>query len=460
MKLAVLGGGGVRSPFLAKSIIAGADKIGLKKVVFMDDNEKKLRTFGVMAKKIAYLLNPNIDFEVTSNAISAVKGADFVITTLRVGEDEGRVKDERIALNAGVLGQETTGAGGFAMALRSVPTLKEYCKLIQKHAKQHAPIFNFTNPSGIVTQALRTEGFNTVYGICDSPSGFMSQLEELYGAKPGELTFKCFGLNHLSWFKEVKLRGKDITKKVVNDERLYKQTEMHFFDRQLVRICGDVLLNEYLYFWYYRDQAVSSILASKKTRGETILEINAKMMKALEKFDIEKELDKAFEVYMTYYLERENSYMAIESAKGRPVKRKVPTLKEYLYTPDSGGYAGVALNFIKAFYGGEKSEMILSVPNNGAIEGLNDEDVVEITCNIDKKGARPIKVGKVPEMQMNLIRTVKFYEKKAVEAIKKKSIDAAITALTIHPLVNSYSIAKKIVPEYLEAHKDYTGVWK
>jgi 6-phospho-beta-glucosidase len=260
MKLAVLGGGGVRSPFLAKSIIYGAERIGLKNVVFMDNNEEKLNSFGLLAKNIANRMNPNIDFKLTSDAKEAVKGADFIITTLRVGEDAGRVIDERVALDLGVLGQETTGAGGFSMALRSIPALRDYCELIKKYSKKDALIFNFTNPSGLVTQALRTEGYDNVYGICDAPSGFKIQLEQMYNVKSEDLSFTCFGLNHLSWFKDIKLHGKDISVEIANDDKLYKNTEMHIFDKDLVALSNNYLLNEYLYFYYYREKAVDSII--------------------------------------------------------------------------------------------------------------------------------------------------------------------------------------------------------
>ena len=190
MKLAVLGGGGVRSPFLAKSIVANSSNVGLTEVVFMDNNEKKLSIYGKIARVIANKLVPSLKFTITTDAVEAVKNADFVITTLRVGEDNGRTKDERVALDLGVLGQETTGAGGFAMAMRSVPVLLDYCKLIEKHANKNVLIFNFTNPSGIVTQALRSVGYNNVYGICDAPSGFKNQLLRLLNVTDDELSIE------------------------------------------------------------------------------------------------------------------------------------------------------------------------------------------------------------------------------------------------------------------------------
>jgi 6-phospho-beta-glucosidase len=461
MKLAVLGGGGVRSPFLAKSIVANCSKIGLTEVIFMDNNAKKLAIYGKIAQLVAKKMDPTLKFSTTTDAVEAVTDADFVITTLRVGEDKARTYDERVALDLGVLGQETTGAGGFAMAMRSIPVLLDYCKLIDQHAKKNVQIFNFTNPSGLVTQALRSQGYNNVYGVCDAPSGFKIQLLELLKVEDNELSMQCFGLNHLSWFRKFILNGKDITKDLMSNERLYSETEMHIFDPELVRLSGgDMMLNEYLYFFYYRERAVESILKSKQTRGESIQDINRKMTADLENLDIEADLEKAFDIFTTYYLERENSYMAAESGEGRACPKSVPTLQEYIEAPDEGGYAGVALRFIDAVNTGKNIEMVLSVPNNGAIEGLEDEDVVEISCKIDKNGAYPVKIGKVPDFQMNLIKTVKFYEKMAAKAIIEKNRDAAVIALTAHPLVNSYNLATKLVDKYLEVHAAYTGDWK
>lgn len=132
---------------------------------------------------------------------------DYIITTIRAGGDAGRLFDEQTCLAHGVLGQETTGAGGFAMAIRSVPTLVYYCTLAREVANPGHLIFNFTNPSGIITQALRSKGFDNVYGICDAPSGFIKQLEEILEIPYGTLDIECYGLNHLSWFRNAKVNG-------------------------------------------------------------------------------------------------------------------------------------------------------------------------------------------------------------------------------------------------------------
>ena len=457
MKLAVLGGGGVRSPFLAKSLALGARETGITEVVFMDIDEEKLNIYGKIAKRIAFMIAPELSFSLTSDADAALKDADYIITTIRAEGDEGRVFDERSALNEGVLGQETTGAGGFAMALRSIHTLKDYCERAKVLSKPDAPIFNFTNPSGLVTQALRTMGYSTTYGVCDAPSGFLRQLREMTGE--GKLNFLCFGLNHLSWFTDFKVGDRDVTDEIINHPELYRKSEMRLFEKEITELSDYLLPNEYLYFYHYRDKAVSSVLASSKTRGETILEINNHMLDEMRKLDIDNDFENAFHCFMEHYAMRENSYFSIESGKVREERFAVPTAEEYIKQPDNGGYAAVALEFIKAKNTGVPVQMVLSIPNEGALDFLADSDVCEITCTVDKDGVHPHKVKNVPEMQKNLICAVKHYENLTVEAIMEKSKKKAVKALTVHPLICSYPIAKKLVDVYSERYEKYIGKW-
>lgn len=170
MKLTVLGGGGVRSAFLAKSLAYNAHRIGLTEVVFLDNSADNLAIFGEIARYVFNTIRPDIQFSTTTDPVAALQDANYIITTLRVGGDESRIRDERIALEHNTLGEETTGAGGFAMAMRSIPAILRYCRLIEEHAAEDAILFNFTNPSGLVTEAIIKSGFKRrVYGICDAP---------------------------------------------------------------------------------------------------------------------------------------------------------------------------------------------------------------------------------------------------------------------------------------------------
>ena len=453
MKLTVIGGGGVRSMFLAKSIAQKAASLGIDELVFMDNNEKKLRIYGKMAKIVAQKLNPAVRFTLTTDARAAVLDADYVITTIRVGEDDMRVKDERIALNLGVLGQETTGAAGLSFAMRSVDALAQYCELVKQYAKPGCKVFNFTNPAGVVSQTLRDMGYDFTYGICDAPSGMLRTFEKLYGAPEGSAKGEIYGLNHLSYFSSIIIGGRDVLHELIENDRAYQETDLRYFEKSLLRE-RNAILNEYLYYFYYREQAVANILSAPKTRGEQIAEINKKMTAALEAIDVERDFDRALAIFEYWYGERENNYMAAESGVKRQTKWHFD-----IYEPDAGGYAGVALKFMEIAQSGGRDSMILCVPNNGAIDGLLDTDVVEITCEIENGEATPHRFGKVDEQNLELIRRVKIYERLSSEAIRTKSRTKAIEALTLHPLVASYSLATKLIDAYLEHNKAYTGDW-
>ncbi len=454
MKLSVIGGGGVRSMFLAKSIAQKAEQLNIDELVFMDNDEKKLGIYGKMAGEVSKRLNPSLKFTLTADAVEAVRDADYVITTIRVGGDDMRVGDERIALNKGVLGQETTGAAGLSFAMRSVDALAGYCELIKKYSKPGCKVFNFTNPAGVVSQTLRDMGYDFTYGICDAPSGMLRTFEKLYGCEEGSARGELYGLNHLSYFSSIKLDGKEMLGEIIENDRAYTETDLRYFDKSLLRERG-AILNEYLYYFYYREKAVANILAAPQTRGEQIAEINKKMTAELEGIDIDNDFEKALGIFEYWYGERENNYMAAESGVKRQAKWHFD-----IFEKDDGGYAGVALNFIRICQSGGVDSMILCVPNNGAIDGLLDTDVVEITCDIRDGDAYPHHFGKVDEQNLELIRRVKIYERLASEAIRTKSKVKAIEALTLHPLVASYSLASELVEEYVMHNKDYTGEWK
>ena len=454
MKLTVIGGGGVRSMFLAKSVAQKAEKLGIDELVFMDNDETKLNIYGKMAGAVANRLAPGMRFRLTADARDAVRDADYVITTIRVGGDGMRVRDERIALDRGVLGQETTGAAGFSFAMRSVGALAGYCELIRAEAKPGCKVFNFTNPAGVVSQTLRDLGFDFTYGVCDAPSGMLRSFEKLYGAPEGSAKGEIYGLNHLSYFSSVTLRGREILRELIENDRAYTETDLRYFDKELLRERG-AILNEYLYYFYYREKAVENILKAEKTRGEQIAEINEKMTAVLKGLDVEKDFDRALAVFEHWYGERENNYMAAESG----VRRKNRWQFD-IFGKDDGGYAGVALRFMEIAACGGTDQMILCVPNGGAIEGLRDDDVVEVTCDIAGGEAIPHRFGKVDEQNLALIRRVKIYERLASEAIRTRSRTRAVEALTLHPLVASYSLARELVDEYLKLNEAYTEGWE
>lgn len=455
MKLAVIGGGGVRSMFLAKSIAGRAEKMGIKELVFMDNNEKKLNIYGKMAKEVAHRLCPSLNFVLTTDPLTAIKDADYVITTIRAGGDRMRCRDERTALDLGILGQETTGAAGFSFAMRSVPALKEYCELVKKYAKPNAMVFNFTNPAGVVSQTLRDMGYDFTYGICDAPSGMLRRFEELYGYPENHLDALCYGLNHLSFFNSIKADGVDITSEIVNDDNAYENTDLRYFDKDFL-MRKQYIPNEYMYYFYNREKAVENILKAPMTRGEQIADINEKMTEELSQIDVEKDFQKALEIFEYYYGLRENSYMASETGN-----RRKSSWHFDIFAPDDGGYAGVALGIIDAVHGKSDKRIIACVPNTDkALDFLNETDIVEISCEIENGKLKPIKIGEVPFENKEIITRVKAYERLASKAIINRDRESAVDCLYLHPLVASYSLAEKLADKYIELNKDFTGEWK
>ena len=212
------------------------------------------------------------------------------------------------------------------------------------------------------------------------------------------------------------------------------------------------VLNEYLYYFYYREQAVQNILNAGVTRGEVIEDINRKMTAELSTMDIDGDFESCLACFEKWYGKREDAYMANETG----VRRDKPW-KFDVFSPDAGGYAGVALRFIELIESGKTGSMILCAPNQGAIPGLEDDDIVEITCDISREGAKPHKVENADPRALELIRRVKSYERLAAKAIVHRDRQAAIDCLMLHPLVNSYSLAVKLADAYFELNAPFLG---
>jgi len=460
MKLTVLGGGGVRSAFLAKSLAYNAHRIGLTEVVFLDSNAENLALFGEIARYVFNTIRSDITFTTTTDPVVALKDANFVITTLRVGGDESRIRDERIALEHNTLGQETTGAGGFAMAMRSIPAILHYCTLIEEHAAPDAVLFNFTNPSGLVTEAIIKSGFKRrVYGICDAPSELIRELPAILECNEHDLKVECYGLNHFSWFTHFTVRGEDVTARLLAQPALYSKTAMQYFSPELVRLCDNQLLNEYLYYYYYREEALRAIQSAPETRGEQIARINHEMRQALSQIDVKTSPATAFDIWMKYYLKRENSYMQNESHQEKFNTREPLTLQQFIEEPDTGGYAGVALDILEAVNSTTRKRIVVSIANNGTLDFLQPDDVIEISCDLSKDGLQPVTPIHVPTAQKNMISCVKEYERLAVAAILNRDKSLAVRALMAHPLVGSWSLATTLVNAYL-SNSPYGEGWQ
>jgi 6-phospho-beta-glucosidase len=458
-KITVLGGGGVRAPLLVASLLRRAERIHLDEICLMDIDREKLDLIGSLCRALAGWLGSSIPIRTTSEALAALDGARYIITTLRVGGDQGRILDERIALGHAVLGQETTGPGGFAMAMRSIPAILRYAELAETYAPG-AWIFNFTNPAGLVAQALRDSGYARTVGICDGANAAQNETAAYLGIAPRELRSEVFGLNHLSWARHLWRGDQDLLPGLLQDERFLAQTSQRGFDRALVQQFG-MFLNEYLFYYYYADQAVASIRADELTRGEEIQRLNRGLIEQLRQIDLAGEPYAAFQAYIAYERRRGATYMhyARPDAPSQAEADRAAPAVEDVNLEESEGYAGVALDIIEAFETGEPVMTALNVPNQGAIACMPPRDVVEISCRVDGEGIHPLPAGEIPEAQELLMRQVKLYERRAVEAILERSRHKAVLALMAHPLVLSYPLAGTLVDEYLAAHAPYIGEW-
>ena len=458
MKLTVLGGGGVRSPLLVASMLHRAGAIHLDEICLMDINPEKLRLLGAICKYLAVRDGGRVRITMTNDARLALEGARYVITTIRVGEEQGRILDERIALRHGILGQETTGPGGFAMAMRGIPAILDYARLAEEVCPG-AWIFNFTNPAGLVAQALRDSGFERTVGICDGANQAQMEAAKWLGIPQHELRAEVFGLNHLSWTRRLEREGEDILPDLLSDAAFLAQSSQAIFERELRERIG-MWFNEYLFYYYYSERALRSILADEMTRGEEVLQLNQGLLEQLQAINPESNPEVALRAYGAYERRRVATYMHYaypdedeEQNSDEPGNPLEDSLEE------SEGYAGIALGIIQALESEEPLYIALNVPNRGAIAGLKDSDVVEVSCLVDNGSIRPLRIGEIPEHQELLIRNVKLYERLAVKAILKRSRQEAVFALMQHPLVPSYSLARELVDEYVLAHAPFIGDW-
>lgn len=454
MKLAVIGGGGVRSPFLAKSLSQSASRLKIDEVVFADIDRNKLRLYGNMAKKTAYLNAPQLKFTLTDSVREAVEGASYIITTIRPGGDETRMREESATIAEGVIAQETVGAAGLSFAMRTFPALCEIAHLAEKYALPNFRIFNFTNPVGIVTQALSDAGYGFTYGICDAPTGMLDSFEKMLGLKEGSLKAEVYGLNHLSFFKSVTLNGKDITKRILEDPASYEKTELAFFPQSDLMRRG-YIPNEYLYYYFYPEEALRNMLKAKKLRGAVICELNAEMGKELNKLgDTFRRYDEALEIFSKYHGARESAYMSLETGVKRQKKWTFDPV-----SPEKGGYAGVALKYLEIVQSGKEGEMILSCPSAGALDFMQPSDVGEFSVSVTANGAVPHRFGDVPEECAQIVSEMKKYENAASLALRTRSKSALVEALALNPLVPAESAAV-LAEKYVKINAPYVEYGK
>ena len=443
MKLTILGGGGFRTPYVWQALIRDHGTPRVTEVALFDIDRPHLETMTAILHQLADGFADVPTLTLHTELEPALEGADFIFAAIRVGGVEARCCDEHVALDRNVLGQETTGPGGIAYALRTIPVMLHIAETIKRVAP-NAYFLNFTNPAGIITEALQTVLGDRALGICDTPSGLGRRVAGSLGYDHTRVQMDYVGLNHLGWMRRVLVDGVDVLPDLIaDDERLGRMEEALVFGKEWIRELG-LIPNEYLYYYYFNRDAVRRILESPKTRGDFLLETQTRFFN-----EAAIAGPRAAEVWYAAVDERGASYMA--EAKGG-VQGAPTTHREQETDPAHLGYAGVALGVMAAISRNEKRTMILNVRNRGTIAGLPTDAVVEVPTMVDSNGVHPLTLETQPDLhQLGLMQQVKAVERHAIAAALTASPQEALKAFALHPLVDSVTVARELLAGYTAA---------
>ncbi|MCU0483052.1 MAG: 6-phospho-beta-glucosidase [Chloroflexi bacterium] len=439
MKIALLGGGGFRVPQVYGALLARADDLGLEAVSLHDVDRSRLARIEPVLEGLARERGRTLSFAPTTDLDAAVDGADFVFCAIRVGGLDGRVVDELVPLAEGVVGQETTGPGGIAFALRTVPVMVD----IAEHVARRAPrawFVNFTNPAGLVTEAVQDVLGERAIGICDSATGLFRRVAGALGRGPDGLRFDYFGLNHLGWLRAVRDGEGDLLPGLLADDgRLVAFEEGQLFGGAWLRALG-MIPNEYLYFYYFAADTVAALRAGVEPRAAFLRRQQAAFYAAAEATP-----EEALTAWRAARRAREAHYLA--------EARAAAGLEGAEHEGDEeGGYEGEALALLEAIVHDRRRVLVVNTANRGALPFLDAAAVVEVPCMVSRAGADPLTVGDVPGHARALMEAVKDVERMAIGAALARSPDLAVKAIALHPLVPSVSVARRIFAAYARQH--------
>ena len=417
INVAVIGSGSTYCPELVDGFIKAANSLKLKRLALMDIDDRKRTIVGGLCERM--LKNAEIDCEVimTDSLDIALKDADFVVTQIRVGKLPARHLDETIPLKYDLIGQETTGIGGFFKALRTIPVMAEICKKIEEVCPK-AWLVNFTNPSGIISEFI--QNFTNVknIGLCNVPINMIDDVKAAVG-KDADITY--VGLNHLSWITSVKVKGEEQLNRLFEEgfaPEVMANIKDDGFSIECLKAAGG-FPSSYLQYFYNRTEKLRHLKESDESRAEVCMEIEEDLLKLY----------------------------SDESVITKPALLDL-----------RGGhkYSLAAVSLIDSIANDKKDVHIVNIKNNGALSYMDDDDIVEIAAVVGKDGAVPIPADILGNRHIiGLMRIVKEYEKLTVNAGRTGNDEAALNALMLHPLVGDFENAKACFEEMKEAHKQY-----
>lgn len=429
LKIVTIGGGSSYTPELIEGYIKRKDQLNIGEIVLVDipDGEEKLNIVGAMAQRMVKAAGLDWKVTLTLDRFEALKDADFVTTQFRVGLLDARVKDERIPLSHGVMGQETNGAGGMFKAFRTIPVIGQ----IIDDMRQQCPdawLIDFTNPAGIVTEAaIKHYGWEKTIGLCNVPINHVTNVAERMGVPLEDLHFRFAGINHFHWHRVWDKSGKEITREVIeavygdNDgKKEVENIHQASYNIEQLRDLG-MLPCSYHRYYYIQDEMLEHAIEDFKN-GKT----RAQVVKETEK--------RLFELY-----------------KDPELDYKPKELEQ------RGGthYSDAACEIIASIVNDKGTLMVVSTRNNGTIEDLPYDCVVEVTAKIDARGANPENWGKLVPAARGMLQLMKAMEETTIRAAIDGDYNAALHAFTINPLVPAGRTAKTLLDQLLYAHKKY-----
>lgn len=428
IKIVTIGGGSSYTPELVEGFIKRYEELPVRELWLVDvpEGEKKLQIVGALAKRMVEKAGVPIQIHLTLDRRKALEGADFVTTQIRVGLLDARVKDERIPLKYGVIGQETNGPGGLFKGLRTIPVIMDICRDMEELCP-NAWLINFTNPAGMVTEAvLRHTNRKKVIGLCNVPIGMKTGVASVLEVDQSRVHIDFAGLNHMVFGLGVYLDGENVTSQVI-EKLTGEQSGITMknildlgWDKDFIQALGILPCPYHRYYYQTRTMLEHELEEAQKsgTRAEVVKKVE----------------DELFELY-----------------KDPDLSIKPPQLEK------RGGayYSEAACNLIDSIYNDKRDIQPVNVRNNGAIASIPDDSAVEVNCVITKEGPIPLAVGDMPIPVRGLVQQIKSFERVAAEAAVTGDYHQALLAMTINPLVPSDAIAKQILDEMLEAHKDY-----
>ncbi|MBO0422622.1 6-phospho-beta-glucosidase [Enterococcus plantarum] len=429
IKIVTIGGGSSYTPELVEGFIKRYDELPVRELWLVDieAGKEKLEIVGAMAKRMVKAAGVDCEVHLTLDRREALKDADFVTTQLRVGLLDARILDERIPLSHGLIGQETNGAGGIFKALRTVPVILDIVEDM-KELCPNAWLINFTNPAGMVTEAvLRYGNWDKVVGLCNIPVNAVFEEAELLGENNRDLFFQFAGINHLHWHTITDKNGKDRTDeliKVMYGQDDAKSIVANIKDNNLIWEQVENLHMvpcPYHNYYYYTDKMLAEELEDFKNNGTRAEKVK----------EIEHEL---FELYKDPNLDYKPKQLA-----------------------ERGGarYSDAACEIINSIHNDKRTTMTVSTRNNGTIRDLPAESAVEVTCTITGKGPVPYNFGSFKPQERGLLQVMKSMEELTIEAAVTGDYGTLLQAFTMNPLITSGDVAKEVMDELLEAHKQY-----